>query len=153
MIDTIRLRFYKAKLRFNLVFTNNTFLLCFFIFFWITELYMLIPVVIAQTFNPVAELAIPTVSPTNEANADVETQPLIAEIKKENFQSNLKSCTRTFFVIFTHLIIIFLFLLKGNFLFHLFFSLKSRFTFSFSKFLLKVLIYCLVILLIVKKSK
>ena len=53
---------------------------------------MLIPVVIAQTSNPVAELAIPTGSPTNEANVDVKTQPLIAEIKKENFQSNLKSC-------------------------------------------------------------
>ena len=39
---------------------------------------------IAQSFNPTAELIIPTGKPINEANAEIETQPLIAEAKQEN---------------------------------------------------------------------
>ena len=42
---------------FNLDFANNI-LLCFFFFFLIVDLYYLISGVIAQTFNPVAELVI-----------------------------------------------------------------------------------------------
>ena len=34
---------------------------------------------IAQVFNPTAELAIPTGTLTNEANAETETYPLTAE--------------------------------------------------------------------------
>ena len=37
--------------------------------------------VIAQIFNPTAELAIPTGTLTNEANAEIETLPLTAEMK------------------------------------------------------------------------
>ena len=33
---------------------------------------------IAQIFNPDAELVIPTETPINEANAEIETIPLIA---------------------------------------------------------------------------
>ena len=39
---------------------NNTILPCFFFFFLIIDLYFLIPAIIAQIFNPIAELAIPT---------------------------------------------------------------------------------------------
>ena len=44
----------------NLPFPSNTILSCFFLFFLTIGLYFLIPAVIAQTFNPTAELAIPT---------------------------------------------------------------------------------------------
>ena len=47
-----------------------------------TELYFLIPAVIAQTFNPIAELTIPKGTPTNEVNKEIETQPLTAETKR-----------------------------------------------------------------------
>ena len=48
---------------------------------------------IAQTFKPTTELAIPTGTLTNEASSEIETQPLAAEIKYENVQSNSKPCT------------------------------------------------------------
>ena len=50
-------------------------------FFFITDLYFLILALIAQTFNPTAELAIPTETLTNEANAETELQPLTSETK------------------------------------------------------------------------
>ena len=44
---------------FNLDFVNNTILSCFFLLFLTIKLYFLIPAVIAQIFNPIAELVIP----------------------------------------------------------------------------------------------
>ena len=61
---------------FNLVFANDTillFLLCFILFFLITDLCFLIPAVIAQKFNPTA---IP-----KEAKPENETHPVTAEAK------------------------------------------------------------------------
>ena len=55
---------------FNLDFANNTILSCFFFFFLIIDLYFLIPAVIAQIFNPIAELVIPIVIPAKEAKTD-----------------------------------------------------------------------------------
>ena len=45
----------KTSMLFNLDFANNTISSCFF-FFLIIDLYFLIPAVIAQIFNPIAEL-------------------------------------------------------------------------------------------------
>ena len=56
----------------------------FFLFFLIIKLYFLIPVVITQTFNPTAQLAIPTEIPTKEANTEIETQPIKVEDKLSN---------------------------------------------------------------------
>ena len=42
---------------------------------------LLICAVIVQTFDPTAELAIPTGPQTNEANSEIETQPVTAEAK------------------------------------------------------------------------
>ena len=53
----------------------------FFLFISIIDLNFLIPAVITQIFVPTAELAIPSGTPTNEANSDIETQPMIIEIK------------------------------------------------------------------------
>ena len=58
---------------FNLDFANNSISLCFFFFFLIIDLYVLIPTVITQIFNPTVELVIPIGIPTKEARADMET--------------------------------------------------------------------------------
>ena len=44
------------------------------------QLYILIPAVITQVFNPVAELVIPLGIPTNDAKAQIETHPVNVEI-------------------------------------------------------------------------
>ena len=63
----------------------------FFFFFLIIDLYFLIPAVIPQIFNPIAELVIPIGIPTKEAKAEMETLPVIVEAKKkESVQYNLE---------------------------------------------------------------
>ena len=56
----------------NLDFANNTILSCLFFVSLIIDLYFLIPAVIAQIFNPVAELVIPAGIPTKEEKAEME---------------------------------------------------------------------------------
>ena len=65
---------------FHLAFGNDTILSSFF-FFLIIDLYLLIPAVIAQIFNPIAELVIPVGIPIKEANKEIETHPVIVEAK------------------------------------------------------------------------
>ena len=48
-------------------------------FFVIIDLHYLISGVIAQIFNPIAELVIPREIETNEVNAEIETKPVIFE--------------------------------------------------------------------------
>ena len=45
------------------------------------DLYSLIPAVITQTFNPTAELAIPTRIPNKETKTEMETHPVTVETK------------------------------------------------------------------------
>ena len=52
-----------------------------FFFFLIIDLYFLIAGVIMQIFNPKDELIIHIGIPTKEAKAEMETHPLIVEIK------------------------------------------------------------------------
>ena len=66
---------------FKLVFANKTILSCFFFFFLIIDLYLLIPSVFAQIFIPTAELVIPTEIPTKAAKAETETLPVTVEAK------------------------------------------------------------------------
>ena len=56
----------------------------FFFFFFIAELYFLIPAVILQMFIHTAELVIPIGTQSNEADAEIQTQPgtLEARISK-----------------------------------------------------------------------
>ena len=59
---------------FNLDFANNTIftiLSCFFFFFLVIDLYFLVPAVIEQFFNPIAELVVPTETPTKEAEVEM----------------------------------------------------------------------------------
>ena len=46
-----------------------------------TNLYFLILAMTAQVFISTAELAIPTGTPTNEANTKIKTHPVTAETK------------------------------------------------------------------------
>ena len=70
----------KASTLFNLKFAADNILSCFFFFFLITDLYFLIPAVIIQIFNPIAELVIPIRILTRETKADMETHPITEEI-------------------------------------------------------------------------
>ena len=79
--DSIKALEIKTSMLLNLDFTNNTILSCVFFFFLIIDLYFLILAVIAQTFNPIAELVIPIGITTKEAKAETETHPVIIEPK------------------------------------------------------------------------
>ena len=61
---------------FNLDFANNTISSCLF-FFLIIDSYLLIPAVVTQIFNPVAEFVVLTGIPLKEAKAEMETDPVI----------------------------------------------------------------------------
>ena len=65
---------------FNFCFAHNTILSCFFLIFLIIDLYFLSPADITQIFNPIVELAIPIGIPTKEAEAEMETHPVILEV-------------------------------------------------------------------------
>ena len=72
----------KTLIASNLVFASDAILSCFFHFFLIIGLYLLNPAVSAQIFNPTAEPAKPTGTPTNKANTEIQTQPLTVEMKR-----------------------------------------------------------------------
>ena len=71
----------KTSVLFNLIFANNTILSCLFFCFnyWLVlSKYLLI----AQGFNPTAELVIPIEISTKEAKADIVTHPVTLEARK-----------------------------------------------------------------------
>ena len=83
--EWIKAKEIKTSVLFNLVFAKNTMLSCFFFFFLISDLYFLIPAAIAQIFNPIAELVIPTGIPSKEAKAEIEIHPVMVEAKIRKF--------------------------------------------------------------------
>ena len=66
---------------FNLVFVNDTTWSCFF-FFLINDFYLLIPAVIAQIFDAIAELVIPIEISSKEEKAETEIHLVTVEFKK-----------------------------------------------------------------------
>ena len=52
-----------------------------FFCFWILDLYLLVAAVIAQTFDPIAELVIPIGMPSEETRAEIEINPVTAKAK------------------------------------------------------------------------
>ena len=67
-------------------------------FFLNIDLYFLIPAVVAQIFNPIAELVIPIGTSTKEAKEEKKKHPLIVEAK-------IRKCVCVcffFFSLFTH---------------------------------------------------
>ena len=81
MFESIKTLEIKTSMLFNLDFANNTILSCFFFFFLILDLCFLIPAVIAQIVNLIAELVIPIEIPSKEAKVEVEIHPLTAKAK------------------------------------------------------------------------
>ena len=69
--ESIKALEIKIFMLFELVFANNTTLSCFFFFFLIIDLWILIPAVIAQIFNPIIELATSIGIPSKEAKAKI----------------------------------------------------------------------------------
>ena len=51
------------------------------LFLLFIDLYFLIPGVIAQIFNPIAELIIPTGIPIKKVKAEIKIYPVIVEAK------------------------------------------------------------------------
>ena len=54
-------------MQYKVVFANNATSSCFFFFFLIIDLYFLVLTIIAQIFNPIAELIIPSEISIKEA--------------------------------------------------------------------------------------
>ena len=50
----------------------------------------MIPAIIAQIFIPITEIVIPAGISTNEANAEIETQPVTVEVKINEFSTWFK---------------------------------------------------------------
>ena len=70
-----------TSLLFNLDFASNTISSSFFIFFLIIDLCFLIPAVIVQIFDPIAELLLET----KKGNVEMEARPVIVKPKIRNF--------------------------------------------------------------------
>ena len=84
MFESIKALEIKTSMLFNLDFANNTILSCFFFFFLIIHLYFLIPAVVQQISNPIAEIVISIGIPNKEAKAEMETHPVLVEITISN---------------------------------------------------------------------
>ena len=76
---------------FNSDFANNTILSCFFFFFLIINICFLIPAVIAQIFNPIAELVIPIGIPNKEPKAEIKI-----EIHLLTAEAKIRKCSISF---------------------------------------------------------
>ena len=82
----------KTLIASNFVFAGDAILSCFFLFFLIISLYLLNPAVIAHIFNPTAELVIPTGTPTNKANTEIEHNQWQEKWKEEDARTCLDFC-------------------------------------------------------------
>ena len=80
MYESIKALETRTSAASNFVLPSNTILSCFF-FFVIIDFYFLISAAIAQIFNSISELVIPTVIANNDINEEMETQPRIIEAK------------------------------------------------------------------------
>ena len=69
--ESIKASETRTSVIFKLSFSNNINLSMVFFFFFIIDLYFLIPAVIAQMFISNPELVIPTWTQTNQANAEI----------------------------------------------------------------------------------
>ena len=77
IFESIKVLEIKTSMLFNLDFANNTILLYCIFFFLIIGLYYLIPAVIAQIFNPIAELVISKGIKSIEVKAETEMHPVV----------------------------------------------------------------------------
>ena len=80
IIESVKALEIKTFILFNWDFANYAILSCISFCFLINDLYLLIPAVITQIFNPIAKLVISIGIPTQEAKAEMETHWVIVEI-------------------------------------------------------------------------
>ena len=73
IFESIKALEIRTSTLFNLGFANDDILSCFFLFFLIIDLYLLILAVTTQNYNPIAELVIPIETLTKEATLEMET--------------------------------------------------------------------------------
>ena len=69
--ESIKVLEIQTSILFNLDFASNSIELCFSFLLLIIDLWFLIPLVIAQIFNPIAELLIPIGIPIKEAKSEI----------------------------------------------------------------------------------
>ena len=81
IFESIKALEIKSYILFNLNFANNTSLSCLFFFFFDYWLILLIPAVITQMFNPIAEFTLPTGISNKDAKAEMVTHPVTVETK------------------------------------------------------------------------
>ena len=74
IFEAIKALEMKTFTLFNLDFADDNILSFFFFFSLIIDLYFLLPAVIIQLFNPIAELVIPLEIPIKEAKSEKEIQ-------------------------------------------------------------------------------
>ena len=77
--ESIKTLEIKTTILINFDFSNSTTLSWFLFFFLIIDLYFLIPAVIAEISNPIAELVTPIGIPSKEAKAKTGRHPVIVE--------------------------------------------------------------------------
>ena len=76
--------FYHASLSFSKLLTHIFLILCSYLFsfsFLLAQLFLFFCSVVAQIFNPIAELVIPIVTPSKKAKAEIEIPLVIVETK------------------------------------------------------------------------
>ena len=102
---------------FSLELANNTILSSFFFFFLIIYLYFLIPLAIAQIFNPIAQLVISIGIPIKKANRKLKYIQQLLERVQYNLELYKPFCSFYSSIHFA------LFLQENSFLFHFYFSI------------------------------
>ena len=75
----------KTSMLFNLVTANNTTLSCFFFLLLIINLWILIAAIIAQIFNPIAELVIHLGIPSKDTKAEIKMHLVTVEAKLRKY--------------------------------------------------------------------
>ena len=85
IFESIKVLKVNTSALFNWDFAIDNILSCFFFLSLIIGLYFLIPVVITQIFNPIAELVIPIGIATKKAKAEMETHTVTVEINISKF--------------------------------------------------------------------
>ena len=111
--ESIKVLEIRTSMVFSLSFPNSTTLSYYFFFFYTIDLFFLIPAVIKQIFIPTAG------TQTSEANLETETEPVTVETRINKCLTQFN--TYMSFYTFQSLNHNDLFLLKDNFLLHLFF--------------------------------
>ena len=116
---------YKLKLPYFLTLLLLTALSCHVLFLFLNYRFThLFAPVIAQIFNPIAEILIPIAIQSKESNAEIETHPLIAKAKMKKVFHVIYNY-RNFFVVIIHQFILVYFVIE--IILYFFYIFQSKF--------------------------